>query len=74
MTARSFKDIPDVLTPEECMRFLSIGRNSLYRLLQDGRLKSVRIGRKYRIPKSAFNHAILWMVLTAPIRGWKGAN
>ena len=53
MGKAKLRDYADVLTPAECMELLMIGRNSLYRLLKDGRLRSVRIGRNYRIPKSA---------------------
>ena len=53
MQKPKLKDYADVLTPAECIELLSIGRNSLYRLLRDGQLRSVRIGRSYRIPKSA---------------------
>ena len=42
---------PDVLTPNDIMQILSIGRNKVYELLNDGTLKSIRIGRKHRIPK-----------------------
>jgi len=37
--------IPDL------MKMLNIGRNTAYRLLQNGKLKSIKIGKQYRIPK-----------------------
>ncbi|MCC8082563.1 MAG: helix-turn-helix domain-containing protein [Lachnospiraceae bacterium] len=49
--SRYLKDYPDVLTPEEVMTILGIGKNSTYKLLQTGELKSIKIGKKYRIPK-----------------------
>ena len=44
---------PDVLTPEEAMKVLCIGRNKIYELLQSGRIKSLKIGKQYRIPKKS---------------------
>lgn len=56
-----FADYPDVVTPEEVGEMLHLGRNTVYGLLQDGLLKSARIGKKYIIPKQsviAFVHSI----------------
>lgn len=50
--SRYLKDYPDVLTPEEVMTILGIGKNSIYKLLRTGALKSIKIGKKYRIPKN----------------------
>ena len=44
-------DYPDVLTVAQVCAVLDIGRNSAYLLLQSQGLKSVRVGRKYLIPK-----------------------
>lgn len=49
--SRYINDYPDVLTPEETMAVLNIGKNSIYKLLQTGELKSIKIGKQYRIPK-----------------------
>ncbi len=54
--SRYLADYPDVLTPTECMNILSIGRNAIYSLLQDDVLKSVKIGKQYRIPKSSLEN------------------
>jgi len=51
MNSRYLNDYPDVLTPEEAMCVLSIGRNKIYELLQSGQLPSIRVGKLYRIPK-----------------------
>jgi excisionase family DNA binding protein len=40
----------DLLTVEEAARRLSIGRTTMYALVKDGQIKSVRIGRLRRIP------------------------
>lgn len=39
--------------PEEAARMLGLSRATLYRLLSDGRISSVRIGRSRRIPHRA---------------------
>lgn len=39
-----------VYTPEDIMKILGIGRSMAYRLLSDGKIRSIRIGKLYRIP------------------------
>ena len=41
----------DVLRPEDIQQILRIGRNTVYKYLADGEIKSIRIGNQYRIPK-----------------------
>ena len=41
----------DVLRPEDVQRILRVGRNTVYRYLSAGDIKSIRIGNQYRIPK-----------------------
>lgn len=44
----------DLLTPEDCMEILQIGRNQIYTLLAEGELKAFRIGsRRWKIPKES---------------------
>lgn len=38
-----------ILTPKDLMAMLQLGRNSVYELLQLDIIKSVKIGRNYRI-------------------------
>ena len=49
---RSFDDIPLVLTIEELMPVLSVGRNVAYELVRSGKIKGIRIGKQIRIPKA----------------------
>lgn len=42
---------PDVLTVQEAGEVLRIGRTTMYRLVQNGRVQSVKIGRKVLIPR-----------------------
>ncbi len=46
-----FDTYKDVLTVDEVCTALHIGKNSVYKLLQIGALQSIKIGRKYIIPK-----------------------
>jgi excisionase family DNA binding protein len=48
-----YDDLPDVLSPEDLMGFLRLGRSTVYELLGAGTLPSVRFGRQYRISKRA---------------------
>ena len=49
---RSFDDLPLTLRVEDLMPSLGIGRNTAYELVRSGQIKSLRIGRKIRIPKA----------------------
>lgn len=42
----------DVLTVKELMDFLAVGKNTAYTLLKNGNIKSFKIGRCYKIPKT----------------------
>lgn len=48
---KKYNDLPDVLTPDEVKDYLKIGRNTVYRMLREGEIPSVRIGKLYRVPK-----------------------
>ncbi len=43
---------PDVLTVQEAGEVLRVGRTTMYRLVQNGRVQSVKIGRKVLIPRT----------------------
>ena len=48
-----FENYDDILTVEEACEALRIGYNSMYELLNTGKLKGYRNGRVWRIPKAA---------------------
>lgn len=48
---KGLDEYADVLCPEDIQQILHIGRNVVYRYLADGTIPSIRIGKKYRIPK-----------------------
>ncbi len=41
----------DIMTVADLCEALGIGKNTAYKLLKSGEIKSVRIGRIYKIPK-----------------------
>ena len=46
------KDYPDVLTVEEMSRALGISTKTGYRILREGKICCLKVGRAYRIPKA----------------------
>lgn len=52
----------DILTTEEVMELLNIGKNALYKLLASGGLKAFRIGRNWKIPRKSVDEYIDNMV------------
>lgn len=50
---RSFDDLPLALRVEDLMPILGIGRNTAYELVRSRKIRSIKIGRKIRIPCDA---------------------
>ena len=74
---RRLENYPDVLTPDEAMQVLSIGKNTIYKLLQSNAIKSLKIGKLYRIPKAYLQDFILSCyndsgIDSAPVRAQEG--
>lgn len=46
-----FENYPDLLTVEQVMKALSIGKNSVYSLLHNKTIRYLKVGKKYFIPK-----------------------
>ena len=46
-----FNSYPDILSVKQLCEILDIGKNTAYRLLQSGEIKSIKIGKVYKIPK-----------------------
>lgn len=53
MTPKTFEELPEYLTPAEVMDYLRLSRNTVYTLIQRGKLPSRKFGRTIRIPRSA---------------------
>ena len=45
------QDAYEILTPEDVMDELQIGKNAVYNILRSGELKGFRVGRNWKIPR-----------------------
>ena len=81
----SFDDIPLVLTVEELMPILGVGRNVAYELVRSGQIKSTHIGKHARILKPDLQRFLedggTWTDVASPLtmegdscRAAKGGN
>ncbi|MDR1688819.1 MAG: helix-turn-helix domain-containing protein [Clostridiales bacterium] len=48
-----FESYNDVVSVEELMKMLHIGKSSAYSILQNNQIKHVKVGKKYIIPKKS---------------------
>ena len=46
-----FKNEPDILTVPDVARLLQLGKNNVYGLIREGRIGSIRQGKKIIVPK-----------------------
>lgn len=46
-----FDSYPDVVSVKEIQQMLRIGKNAVYQLLKDGAIKSIKVGKRYVVPK-----------------------
>ena len=54
-----FEEYPDILSAGEALEALRVGENSLYRLLNSGKLKAYKTGRNWLIPKEAMRQFVI---------------
>lgn len=52
------EQVPVVLTAAEVMDILGVGKNTVYRLLNTGKIRGTRIGRSWRIILSSLQDLI----------------
>lgn len=50
-----FENPYNILSPEEAMEELQIGRNTIYTLLGSGELKGFKVGRNWKIPRKSID-------------------
>ena len=51
-----FKEYADIMTAKEAMEALGIGKNLMYRLLNEGEIKAMRVGGKvWRISRKSLS-------------------
>ena len=48
-----FENLKDILNVEDLCSIFDIGLNTAYNLVRDKTIKSIKIGRQYKIPKTA---------------------
>ena len=48
---KMFKNEPDVLTVPDVVRLLQFGKNTVYGLIKEGRINSIKQGKKIIVPK-----------------------
>jgi len=46
-----FKEYPDVLDVKQVSKVLGVSTKTVYRLLREGTIDSLKIGREFRVPK-----------------------
>jgi excisionase family DNA binding protein len=50
-TTDLFNSYPDVVSVEDIQQMLRIGKNKVYDLLKNNSIKSIKVGKRYIIPK-----------------------
>lgn len=48
-----------LITPEEAAELLGCGMNTIYKILKSGKLKAMRLGRIWKIPRRSVQEYIL---------------
>ncbi len=48
-----FENYPDVVSVTQLCEMLNIGKDKAYELLRNGTIKSIKVGKKFIIPKKS---------------------
>lgn len=48
-----FSEYSDIVTVDEVMKMLRLGKNTVYKLLKDDEIINVKVGARYVIPKQS---------------------
>ena len=51
--AKTIQDLPLVLKVKDIMDLLAVSHNTAYDLVRSGQIKSIKVGKTYRIPRAA---------------------
>jgi len=54
-----FNEYPDMMNVEQLQDALNIGRSLAYKLLRENKIRAVRLGKNYRIPKKSLIEYVL---------------
>ena len=47
------EDLNEIITIEELMKLLNIGKNTAYKLLERGEIRAFILGNKWKIPRKS---------------------
>ena len=48
-----YSEYSDIVTVDEVMKMLRLGKNTVYKLLKDDEIMNVKVGARYIIPKQS---------------------
>ena len=48
-----FSEYSDIVTVDDVMKMLRLGKNTVYKLLKDDKMTNVKVGARYVIPKQS---------------------
>ena len=54
MKYRNFDTMPLMIRVADIADTLQIGRNRAYELIKEGKIRAIKIGKQYRIPRDSF--------------------
>jgi excisionase family DNA binding protein len=58
--------MPDLLTTGQVQNLLHVDRTTIYRMIEDGRLPAIRVGKQWRFPKEDLDRWLQALGLPAP--------
>ncbi|MEE1358156.1 MAG: helix-turn-helix domain-containing protein, partial [Clostridia bacterium] len=53
MSKKMFTEYDEILSIEDVMEILHIGKNSVYSLLKSNEIRNIRVGKRYIVPKQS---------------------
>ena len=53
MSKEIFAEYDEILSIEDVMEILHIGKNSVYSLLKSNEIRNIRVGKRYIVPKQS---------------------
>ena len=53
MSKEMFTEYDEILSIEDVMEILHIGKNSVYSLLKSNEIRNTRVGKRYIVPKQS---------------------
>ncbi|WP_407384313.1 helix-turn-helix domain-containing protein [Ruminococcus sp.] len=53
MSKEMFIEYDEILSIEDVMEILHIGKNSVYSLLKSNEIRNIRVGKRYIVPKQS---------------------